>query len=88
MGNLKKFWKKFPICSISAEKKITFLHGLRLLPTENPEEILEDVFRREYKSRHTADGILKRVGANHKFESCDHTLQEKGCQNDLGKGKY
>ena len=31
-----------------AEKKITFLHGLRLLPTENPEGILEDVFRREY----------------------------------------
>ena len=33
---------------LSAEKKITFLHDLRLLPTENLERILEDVFRREY----------------------------------------
>ena len=48
MGNLKKFWKMLPIRSISAEKKITFLHDLRLLPTENLEGILEDVFRREY----------------------------------------
>ena len=33
---------------LSAEKKITFLHDLRLLPTENLEGILEDVIRREY----------------------------------------
>ena len=33
---------------LSAEKKITFLHDLRMLPTENLEGILEDVFRREY----------------------------------------
>ena len=71
MGNLKKVLEKFPIRSISAEKIITFLHDLRLLPTENLEGILENVFRREYsngsfplmvKCNCTHTSLLNRVG--------------------------